>query len=474
MAPLRFADNRLSFRTAGQRAGAQLSPAASTAADGFQRMYKAVAAVQPFAVTGGSEAMDARVSIVIPVLNGGEKLGLLLERLKRQKRLRAFETIVLDSGSTDGSLGRARASGAEVVEVPRGAFSHGRTRQLGVEIASGEYLLFTVQDAIPSTDYLLYKMASTLRDNREVAVVSARQMTNREADLYSKWTIETTYLTLGLTDDARYAIRYPELFDHLPSRMKRALTFVDNVCACYRADSLRKHGFAAIENAEDIDIGARFLKSGCQLGFLYTTGVYHWHPMTPDYFLKRSFVGVRSMVEILGHKLPDFGSLCITSFEDVKQRCAALYELVRVSLVGMEGNVPLTGEDISRFVGRMNAALREPTSDCLASSNGNAALEALLESIGSAVKGPSDRSLFKSNHLVVSLSGHLQSLVSYLMTNSQSLVVTRADFADAVYKIASTGVGELLGQWYMKLMSENRQAEMESVRNTLLRGICTS
>ncbi len=471
---LKLADNCVSLQTAAQRAEAEARSAAGTAGDGFNRIYKAVAVVQPITRPAGTDAIDVRVSVVIPVLNGGEKLGLLLERLKKQKKLRAIETIVLDSGSTDGSLGLARESGARVVEVPKGTFSHGRTRQLGVELASGEYLLFTVQDAVPSTDYLLYTMASALRDNRDVAVVSARQMTHRETDLYSRWTIEMTYLTLGLRGDARYAMRYPELFDHLPSRMKRALSFVDNVCACYRADTLRKHGFADIENAEDIDIGARFLRSGCHLGFLYTTGVYHWHPMTPDYFLKRSFVGVKSMVEILDHGLPDFGYLCVTSLEDVKRRCGALYRVVRASLVGMEGDEPLTSEDISRFVGRINAALRDPTGDCLAGSDGIAALEALLEAIGSGVEGPSDKTLFKSNHLIVSFSEHLQSLVSYIMTSSRSLSPTRADFADAVYKIASTSAGELLGQWYMKLMRENRQAEMESVRNTLIKGICTS
>ena len=56
--------------------------------------------------------------------------------------------MVVDSGSTDGSLERARAAGATVHEIPPEQFGHGRTRNLGVELARGETVVFTSQDAV--------------------------------------------------------------------------------------------------------------------------------------------------------------------------------------------------------------------------------------------------------------------------------------------------------------------------------------
>jgi hypothetical protein len=317
-------------------------------------------------------------------------------------------------------------------------------------------------------------MVRALKDNPQVMAVSARQMANGETDLYSRWSLEMMYSSFGLNRDLKYAMRYPGLFDHLPSLTKRAMSFVDNVCACYRRSAIRRHGFAEIENAEDIDVGSRLIKAGHHLGFLYSTGVYHWHPMPPDYFLKRSFIGVKSMVEILGHPLPKLGSFHLASFEDVTRRCADLYKAARMSLDGIAGDELLTREDISRFLSRMNGAITDFTRACVPNSTGSPALEAMLVAIGARLDSRSGKSALKSNHLIIGFSQHLRSLVNYIMADGHSVCASKAGFADAIYKIAAAKAGELLGQWYMKLKNEDKQSEMESVRKILLRGICTS
>ena len=72
------------------------------------------------------------VSVVIPVKDGGPLLERVLAAVARQRPL---ELIVIDSGSRDGSAQAARAAGARVIEIEPGEFGHGRTRNMGAELA---------------------------------------------------------------------------------------------------------------------------------------------------------------------------------------------------------------------------------------------------------------------------------------------------------------------------------------------------
>ena len=88
--------------------------------------------------------MTGRVSAIIPVKDGGRYLGEVLGALARQG---VDEIVVVDSGSRDGSVEIARAAGARVEQIAPHAFGHGRTRNLGAELAQGELLAFLTQDA---------------------------------------------------------------------------------------------------------------------------------------------------------------------------------------------------------------------------------------------------------------------------------------------------------------------------------------
>ena len=86
------------------------------------------------------------------------------------------EVVVVDSGSTDGSPERARAAGAVVHEIPAEAFGHGRTRNLGVELARGETVVFTSQDAVADNADWLARLVAAARSGPDVAGAYGRQL----------------------------------------------------------------------------------------------------------------------------------------------------------------------------------------------------------------------------------------------------------------------------------------------------------
>jgi rhamnosyltransferase len=116
------------------------------------------------------------ISVVIPVKDGGDDLIRCLESIRRQQVDQEVEIIVVDSGSSDDSPERARTFGAHIHEIPPEDFNHGRTRNLGAELAQGDLLVFTSQDAYAADDDWLALLVAPLLGSPDVAGVYGRQI----------------------------------------------------------------------------------------------------------------------------------------------------------------------------------------------------------------------------------------------------------------------------------------------------------
>ena len=94
-----------------------------------------------------------KLSIIMPVLNEGEGIAAALDALA-DMRTRGTEVIVVDGGSGDATVERARLHADHIVFAPRG-----RARQMnaGAEKASGDVLLFLHADTrLPAdADYVV-------------------------------------------------------------------------------------------------------------------------------------------------------------------------------------------------------------------------------------------------------------------------------------------------------------------------------
>ncbi len=87
------------------------------------------------------------ISVVIPVKNEGAKIRACIEGILSQT-VPVLEIIVIDSGSTDGTIDILRGyKKVKLLQIPSSEFNHGQTRNFGVAHASGEFVLLTVGDA---------------------------------------------------------------------------------------------------------------------------------------------------------------------------------------------------------------------------------------------------------------------------------------------------------------------------------------
>ena len=87
-------------------------------------------------------------TIVIRAYNEEKHIGRLLEGI-RQQTIRDVEIILVDSGSTDGTVPVAESFEARVVRIPSVEFTFGRSLNLGIQAATRELVVIASAHVYP-------------------------------------------------------------------------------------------------------------------------------------------------------------------------------------------------------------------------------------------------------------------------------------------------------------------------------------
>ncbi len=118
----------------------------------------------------GCEAVgNPEVSVIIRTKNEAQRLGDVLNALKSQDYDGGVELIVVDSGSSDGTVEIARRHGARVMEIAPETFSFGRALNIGSRAAHGEFLVNISGHSVPVHDTYLRTLLAPYSDPDVVA-----------------------------------------------------------------------------------------------------------------------------------------------------------------------------------------------------------------------------------------------------------------------------------------------------------------
>jgi len=219
------------------------------------------------------------ISVVIPVLNGGADLVRCLQAITRQEIDDELEVLVVDSGSSDGSADAARNFGARVHEISPTEFGHGRTRNLGAELAGGDVLVFTSQDAYAADESWLASLIAPLRTDRRVAGVYGRQLPHANATPPERYFLDFLY-----GSEPRVQRLDGE---HEPSFEQ---TLFSNVNSAIPRDVWREFPFADdLIMSEDQEWSRRVLQAGYELIYEPRAAVSHSHRYTIAGAFRRFF-----------------------------------------------------------------------------------------------------------------------------------------------------------------------------------------
>ena len=236
------------------------------------------------------------VSIVIPTKNGMSTLPTLFDRLGGGLTRATFEVIVVDSGSTDGTLELASARADRVLSVAPEAFDHGLTRNRGVEAALAPLVVLLVQDALPSTEDWLDRLIDPLQRDARLAGVWARQEPRPDAPAIVRHYMERG--SLGSAQPRTSRLRdEPELRSLAPLDRLARCTF-DNVCSCIRRSVWQSHPFRSLPIAEDLAWARDVLLAGYELAFVPEVTVIHSHDRPARYEYARTRLLHRQLADL--------------------------------------------------------------------------------------------------------------------------------------------------------------------------------
>ena len=155
-----------------------------------------------------------RVSVVVPVKDGGEGIEALVRSLQALDYPRdRIEVLIVDNRSTDGTADRVAGLGAVVLRADAVASSY-HARNVGWRAASGEWIAFTDADCVAPAEWLRGLLATPIPANTgallgEVAALELETTVQRLTERFGimKHAVTMPHKRLPCFSTANVAIR---------------------------------------------------------------------------------------------------------------------------------------------------------------------------------------------------------------------------------------------------------------------------
>lgn len=202
------------------------------------------------------------ISVIVRTLNEEKYLDELLRAIAGQDldSDRDLEIVIVDSGSTDETLGIAERHQCRVTHICPEDFTFGRSLNRGAEFALGDILVFVSGHCVPAnTDWLRHLIAPL---QAEQAVYSYGRQIGRDTTKFSEVQVFQKY--------------FPG-----QSRMLRGEFFCNNANAALIRSIWKDHPFdEEILGLEDMELAKRLVAGGRNIAYVASAPVYHIHDET--------------------------------------------------------------------------------------------------------------------------------------------------------------------------------------------------
>lgn len=235
-----------------------------------------------------------KASVVIPVYNGMRELPTLMQKLLAQRAPWPFEIIAIDSSSSDGSYEFLQQHPqVQSHRIPKHEFGHGRTRNLGCELAKGQFVAFLTQDAYPVSPFWLYDLVTSLEIHPDAAGVFGRHVAHAYATPFTKRDIEDFFaqfyngpsLISIATEWSRYGI--PD------SKAAEFIRYYSDNNSCMRRKVWEEFPYPDIEYGEDQVWAYQVCLAGFSKIYAHQAVVAHSH----DYDVQQTFERAQTEAE---------------------------------------------------------------------------------------------------------------------------------------------------------------------------------
>ena len=121
-------------------------------------------------------ANSPQVSIVIRTKNEARFIGATLKRIFEQATTLNYEVIIVDSGSTDGTVAIVRQYPVCLFEIAPTEFTYGYALNYGARLAKSDYIVNLSAHCVPVDSYWLDRLVTPLLSNHALAATYGKQV----------------------------------------------------------------------------------------------------------------------------------------------------------------------------------------------------------------------------------------------------------------------------------------------------------
>lgn len=210
-----------------------------------------------------------KVSVIVRQHNELLHLPKLFQSLREQKNL-TLEIVVVDSGSTDGSLEFAEKNADKLVKIKPLDFTFGYSLNSGIRVAEGTFILIISAHTYPTSQYWAEKLILPFEDKR-VCMTYGRQ-------------IGAPFSNPSENQD------FELLFPKVGRRQKAPDYFTNNANSAIRRDLWEQKQFdESLSGLEDIEWAKHFLDSGWEMEYSPDAEIVHIHNESPTQIRNRFY-----------------------------------------------------------------------------------------------------------------------------------------------------------------------------------------
>lgn len=196
------------------------------------------------------------ISIIIRTKNEERWINRCISEVLNQKIDKTFEIIVVDSGSTDKTIEKAKKFEVSIIEISR--YTPGFSINKGVENAKGNLIVLLSAHAVPYDKNWLFNLVKPIYEDKNVVATYGRQIPAEWSDPND---IRDLSITFGLED-----------------KLQKKDTFFHNANSAFLKKTWENFKFNELAtNIEDRLWAEEIIKNKFYIKYVANSIIYHWH-----------------------------------------------------------------------------------------------------------------------------------------------------------------------------------------------------
>lgn len=241
------------------------------------------------------ENNSVHCSIVIRAFNEEKHIGQLLDGIQQQA-MQKYEIILVDSGSSDGTLDIARRYPVKILHIDPEDFSFGRSLNLGISAAHSEYIVISSAHVYPVYPDWLERLLAPFTDPK-IALSYGKQRGNTttkfsEKQIFARW--------------------YPD-----QTTLNQPHPFCNNANAAIRKSVWQQQPYdESLSGLEDLDWARRAMEASYRIAYIAEAEIVHVHNESPQSIYNRYRREAMAFKRIFPEErfhLGDFSRLVVTN-----------------------------------------------------------------------------------------------------------------------------------------------------------------